>query len=301
MFPCKVGSAWEIFAPAKLNLYLNVLGTRPDGFHNLETLLVPVQVYDTLRWIPSEPKAGASLQVCTLLPEHESRHLGDSNDNLILQAARHLAHSAGIEPTGIFELTKRIPIQAGMGGGSSDAAAALLLANSAWNIGYSRQRLCELAAKLGSDVPFFISSSPAICRGRGELVEPIIGMPNLHFVIVKPPLGLSTTTVFSRLKPATHPEEHGGKLGKLISLLRQGAIAQAGKHMHNALETAARELSPSILRLRQALAESGACAELMTGSGSALFAVMRSAAEARKTAQLLSSRNLGTVLATSSC
>jgi len=166
MFPYKVGSAWEIFAPAKLNLYLEVLGPRADGFHALETLMVPVRVYDQLLWHDCDgPATGdqLTLRVRSVLSNRGQAdlHLSDVSNNLVLRAARLLAETAGIAPRGRFDLIKRIPIQAGMGGGSSDAAAALLLANQAWGIGYSREQLQPLAAQLGSDVPFFLNHGAA--------------------------------------------------------------------------------------------------------------------------------------------
>ncbi|MCG8450600.1 MAG: 4-(cytidine 5'-diphospho)-2-C-methyl-D-erythritol kinase [Pirellulales bacterium] len=305
MLSCKVGSAGEVFAPAKLNLYLNVLGPRPDGFHDLETLMVPVRVYDTLRWTDATSTATddrLTVRIRNRLAEDTSRELGHVSDNLVFRAAELLAQSAGITPRGTFELTKRIPIQAGMGGGSSDAAAALVLANKVWGVGYSPEQLGQLAAELGSDVPFFLQSSPAICRGRGERIETAAGLPRLHFVVVKPPAGLSTATVFSRLKLRQSAAETSAQpLEQLVRSLRRGAVAQAGYWMRNTLETAASELSPWIARLRQVLSDCGAWAHLMTGSGSACFGVMRSALQARRTAQILASRNLGTVWATSSC
>jgi 4-diphosphocytidyl-2-C-methyl-D-erythritol kinase len=328
MFPRKVGSAWEVFAPAKLNLYLDVLGHRPDGFHELETLMVPVRIYDGLRWTSdccvgdsdvgdscvrdswvgdSPIGAGGRLRIQSLLPHGSSTDdrtpdFGESSQNLVLRAAELLARSAGIEPHGTFLLSKRIPVQAGMGGGSSDAAAALLLANAAWGIGRAPEQLASLALELGSDVPFFLQSSPAVCRGRGEHVESISGLPHLHFVIVKPPVGLSTAEVFSRMNRSEFSDGTiETSLTQLINSLRTGALMQAGSWMRNALEPAAAELTEWIDRLRQALIECGGYAQFMTGSGSAYVGVMRSAVQARIAAHLLSNRGLGTVLATSSC
>ncbi|MCH2113913.1 MAG: 4-(cytidine 5'-diphospho)-2-C-methyl-D-erythritol kinase [Pirellulales bacterium] len=315
MFPCKVGSAWEVVAPAKLNLYLDVLGGRPDGFHELETLMLPVRIYDSLRWTAASPEENGvapALRIRNLLSGADAPQPDLGPGNLVLRAAESLARAAGIAPCGTFELIKRIPIQAGMGGGSSDAAAALLLANAAWGIGYSYERLASLAGELGSDIPFFLQSSAAICRGRGEQVEPVAGLPLLHFVVVKPPVGLSTAEVFSRwrrssdqpatLRRETERIETGDRpLSKLIASLRHGALAESGIWMQNALESAAAELSPWINRLRQVFAECGCYAHGMTGSGSATFGVMRSARQARRTAQLLATRRLGTVLVTASC
>lgn len=303
MFPHKIGSAWEIHAPAKLNLYLDVLGSRADGFHELETLLVSVRIYDQLRWEESSiPTAKPLLRIRNFLERSSISipPLASGADNLVCRATERLAQAAGMEPHGTFELTKRIPMQAGLGGGSSDAAAALLLANAAWGIGYSRRRLAKLAAEVGSDVPFFLNYGAAICRGRGEIVEAVSALPRMHFVVVKPPASLSTAEVFSRWKQQPDAAATSG-LGSLVALLRSGALAQAGRWMVNQLEAAAAAISPWIDRLRYELAGQNFCGQLMTGSGSACFGLARSATQARRVARLLSGKDLGSVFATSSC
>jgi 4-diphosphocytidyl-2-C-methyl-D-erythritol kinase len=209
-----------------------------------------------------------------------------------------LAQAAGIEPQGTFDLYKRIPAQAGLGGGSSDAAAALVLANTAWGIGYPRERLAELAADVGSDVPFFLGDGAAVCRGRGERVQRVSGLPRLHFVVVKPPASLSTAAVFGAWKASGAPP---GGVATLIESLRGGALAEAGRRMANRLEMAAAALSPWIERILGVLAKQSLSGHLMTGSGSACFGLARSARHARRVARLLSGRELGSVFATSSC
>jgi len=328
-FSHKSGSAWEIFTPAKLNLYLEVVGPRAAGFHPLETLMVPVRIFDQLRWNEHLPETSAPetstprLQICNLLANQFSTEtqLGNLADNLVLKAVDKLARVAGVEPRGSFQLVKRIPIQAGLGGGSSDAAAALLLANEAWGINYSRQRLSELAADLGSDVPFCLGSGPAICRGRGEQVEPVTGLPRLHFVVVKPPVGLSTPKVFEQLsakiqmattQTATERRTASSvQLAALVEALRRGALADAGQRMMNRLESAAGQLSPWIDRLRKVFSQLGCWAHLMTGSGTAYVGVMRSARQARIVARSITGMmfaakantgiEVGSVFATSSC
>jgi len=306
MFPCKVGSAWEIFAPAKLNLCLEVVGPRAEGFHPLETLMVPVRIFDQLRWNddPSKPL----LQICNLLASSHSADvsLDATADNLVLRAIQKITRAAGVEPRGSFQLVKRIPLQAGLGGGSSDAAAALLLANKVWKINYSRERLSQLAADLGSDVPFFLGSGAAICRGRGEQVEPVAGLPRLHFIIVKPPVGLSTPKVFEQL-PVPHRSASemrsasSARLALLVESLRRGAIAEAGPRMVNCLEAAAERLSPWIARLRRVFSELPCWSHFMTGSGTAYVGVMRSARQARTVARSIAGKDLGRVFATSTC
>ena len=306
MFPHKAGSGWEIDAPAKLNLYLDVLGSRADGFHELETLLVPVRIFDRLRWVDSPPTASESRLRIRTLPHSRFDALTSGADNLICRAVERLAVAAGLEPRGTLELTKRIPMQAGLGGGSSNAAAALLLANAAWGIGYSRRSLAKLAADVGCDVPFFLSSGAAICRGRGEMVESVAALPKMHFVIVKPPTDLSTAEVFSRWdqQHAASAVENCPRidtLTKLIESLQGGALARASQWMANQLEAAAAAISPWIDRLRYELSKQGFCGQMMTGSGSACFGLARSATQARRVARLLSGMDLGNVVATSSC
>jgi 4-diphosphocytidyl-2-C-methyl-D-erythritol kinase len=203
-----------------------------------------------------------------------------------------------MEPRGTFDLYKRIPVQAGLGGGSSDAAAALVLANAAWGIDYSRGRLVEVAKDVGSDVPFFLSGGAAVCRGRGERVQRVPGLPRMHFVVVKPPASLSTAAVFEAWKEEASSR---GGVATLIELLRSGALSQAGRWRMNRLAAAAAALSPWIERILGELAKQSLCGRLMTGSGSACFGVARSAWHARRVARLLSGKDLGSVFATSSC
>jgi 4-diphosphocytidyl-2-C-methyl-D-erythritol kinase len=303
-----VGTTWEVAAPAKLNLYLEVLGKRSDGFHELETLLVPVRIYDELRWTSEAPARGGdgcSLSIDQQFsPAHAQPSL-DEQDNLVLRAGRLLAERTGVQAHGHFHLTKRIPLQAGMGGGSSDAAATLLLANECWEVGLSNAELGELAAELGSDVPYFLNAGPAICRGRGERIEPLGGVPHLHFVLVKPAFGLSTPRVFaelgeSYLPTVTRAEESASRLEKLIGALNRGAVGTACGWMTNRLEAAAARLAPEIPRINAALAQAGCWGQVMTGSGSTLVGIARSATQARRIARSLSTQQLGTVLATAS-
>ncbi|MEQ8836838.1 MAG: hypothetical protein RID07_08545, partial [Lacipirellulaceae bacterium] len=175
---------WTALAPAKLNLSLEVLGKRDDGFHELETLMVPVRLFDTLSWTTTASKESSPFSFRLTNPT--SGDTPADQTNLVVRAVELLAKEAGTAPQGVFTLTKRIPTQAGMGGGSSDAAAALMLANRAWGLNYPNQRLARLAAKLGSDVPFFLAGGPAVCQGRGERTQAVRGLQKLHFVVVKP-------------------------------------------------------------------------------------------------------------------
>jgi len=303
----KVGAAWEVFAPAKLNLYLDILGRRDDGFHELETLMAPIRVYDRLQW---REAVGGDRSPFSLNFDQAASAAGCEaapldGRNLVWRAAELLAGDAGREPTGRFSLLKRIPAQAGLGGGSSDAAATLLLANAAWGLHYPQSRLMQLAAELGSDVPFFLAGESAVCRGRGEFVEPVGPLPRLDVVVIKPPAGVSTAEAFQALRAAPVDEvrrvHSARRLAELLGRLRLGSLATASRLMTNALESTASALCAWIECACRAVAGMGGYACLMTGSGSACFGVMRSARHARRAAAVLSSRGLGTVFATSTC
>ena len=171
----QIGAPQVIQAPAKVNLFLEVFGRRDDGYHELETLLVPVRLYDSLCFAAMSAGQDGSagpleLHVSTSGGQSILRPLEDvptDRTNLVIRALELLREQSGCRFGAVVDLVKRIPISAGLGGGSSDAAAALRLANRGWNIGFNDLQLSELGAQLGSDVPFFLAISPAVCRGRG--------------------------------------------------------------------------------------------------------------------------------------
>jgi 4-diphosphocytidyl-2-C-methyl-D-erythritol kinase len=174
-------------------------------------------------------------------------------------------------------------------------------------LGWSDDRLTGLAAELGSDVPFFLSSAPAICRGRGEQVEAIAGIAPLHFVVVKPPAGLSTADVYRAAdslsaiesrQTSLHPPN---RLGRLVAALQHRDLRNLGQWMGNQLEIAAATLSPWVERIRAVFAELDFVAHQLTGSGSAYFGICRHAQHARRLAAILKTRQLGLVFVTQSC
>ena len=158
-------------APAKLNLFFEVLGKREDGYHEVETLVTPIDLYDTLYVAPEEGErvSFSCHRVCGLWGADGTwaDHLPDGADNLVVRAVELLRRRAGVRTGARLHLVKRIPTAAGLGGGSSDAAAALVGANAVWRLGWSWQDLAHVGAELGSDVPLFFAQGPAICRGRG--------------------------------------------------------------------------------------------------------------------------------------
>jgi 4-diphosphocytidyl-2-C-methyl-D-erythritol kinase len=306
-------SPWTVPAPAKLNLFLEVLGRRPDGYHELETLMVPVRLYDTLIFSTNRDVDGdgaVSISLDISLQDHfstDTAHeasIPTGAENLVVSALELLRKRSGCQRGAHVQLIKRIPAAAGLGGGSSDAAAALRLGNRGWGIGWSDERLASLAAELGSDVPFFLTSGPAICRGRGEHVERISGTIPFHCVIVKPAAGLPTSGVYDTwdsLHGDSNVEPRDGRLSELVTTLRDGNLNQLGRWMDNGLQAAAARLSPWVDRMRAAFAQLDLVAHQLTGSGSAYSGVCRHAQHARRLASILRTRQLGSVFVTQSC
>ena len=176
----------RLAAPAKLNLSLRVLGRRPDGYHEIETLFERIDLADELTFEPHEALA----LTCT------DPALSCGEDNLVLRAARALQQESGLTRGARIHLVKHIPIAAGLGGGSSDGAATLLGLNALWDLRWTRARLAELGARVGSDVAFFLTDTPfAIGRGRGERCEPVAGARALVHVRAVPPERLATADV----------------------------------------------------------------------------------------------------------
>ena len=293
----------EVWAPAKLNLFLEVLARRSDGFHEIVTLMTAVSIFDTLWFVP-DTRGRLDLSCGWAAPlrnEQEGRSsvgrdsaLGDlpeGPDNIVLQAVRLLRERAGISAGAHVRLVKRIPSAAGLGGASSDAAAALAAANTAWQLGWPRERIARVAAELGSDVPFFLRPTAAVCRGRGERVEPVLGLSKLHFVVVRPPGGLSTPEVYRHCRPA----DREVPIGPLLVALRRGDVARAGLLLVNRLQETAESLSPWVGRLRREFSDTDCVAHQMSGSGTSYFGVCRSALHARRVAARLQARNIGCV------
>ncbi len=308
MYSRRSGLAVQLWTPAKLNLLLEVLSKRSDGFHEIVTLMTAVRIFDTLYLAPGESEL-LELSCRWAVPSGPSRRLArvrdvtsslgdvpEGPDNLVWRALAFLRERAGVRRGARVTLIKRIPAASGLGGASSDAAAALLAANHAWQLGWTRSRLAELAAELGSDVPFFLGPPAAVCRGRGERIEPVWGLPPLYLVVVRPPTGLSTRSVYARCRP----NPRGARVDELLAALRRGDLAGAGPLLANGLQPPAESLSPWVGRLRREFAAAGCVAHQMSGSGSGYFGICRQARHARRVAARLRARHVGGVFCTQS-
>lgn len=298
-------AAIVVETPAKLNLFLELLAKRPDGFHEIETLMTAINIYDrlyvtslsegqtqlTCRWASGMEGLTASRSGINAAAPLDVLPTG--SDNIVWKAVERLRERAGVAAGIAIHLVKRIPAAAGLGGASSDAAAALVAANRLWDLGWTREQLTEVAAEIGSDVPFFLTqraagSGMAICRGRGELIEPLTGMPPMHFVLTRPPVGLSTPQVYRRCRVPAKPSS----VEPLVARLRCGDRA-AGTMLVNRLQPAAEELSPWIGRLSALFSQLGCVGHQMSGSGSSYFGICRSARQARCLASRIRAAGFG--------
>jgi 4-diphosphocytidyl-2-C-methyl-D-erythritol kinase len=258
-------------APAKVNLFLEVTARRPDGYHELRTLLVAVSLFDALTFAPAR---GAIRLSCT------DPNLGTGPENLIVRAAELLQRHTGTTAGAVIGLTKRIPIAAGLGGGSSDAATTLIGLNRVWKLGLGRDELIGLAAMLGSDVAFFLRPPAAWCTGRGEDVTPWPVGRRLHLVLACPPFGLSTAEVYRGVAVPARPVS-GAAMKKAV---QAGDAAAIGRLLHNRLQKPAMALRPELTDWLGWLAAQRPLGQLVSGSGSTVFALARDAADARRIA-----------------
>lgn len=307
----RIGPVYRADAPAKLNLFLEVLGKRPDGFHEIETLMVAVSLRDTLFF--QENQEGTVQLSCNWAPGLLASAGGEAaaqttlgnlpapsatSDNTVGRALELLREAAGVDSGAFVHIVKRVPAAAGLGGASSDAGAALCLANVAWKVGWSRAQLSELAAEVGSDVPFFLADRKSVvarCTGRGEHIEGLRTAMPLHVVVIRPPVGLSTPEVYRQCLPAESPRS----AEPLIAALKSGRLHEVGRRLFNRLEVAAATISPWIERLRQQIAKLGLPGQ-MSGSGSCFFVLCRHRRHAQRVAASLRSARVGQVFAASS-
>ncbi|MBO0697912.1 MAG: 4-(cytidine 5'-diphospho)-2-C-methyl-D-erythritol kinase [Zavarzinella sp.] len=260
----------RVLAPAKVNLFLEVLGRRADGYHEIATLILAIDLADELDFRPNG--SGDVSLTC------DDPGLPTGPENLVLKAATRLRDSTGCTAGAQIQLRKRIPAAAGLGGGSSDAAATLVGLNELWKLALSPAALGRLGSEIGSDVPFFLDGTAAWCTGRGDVVAPAaVGRP-LDLVLVKPPEGLRTADVYGRVRVPARPSD--GAVAR--AALAEGDVEALGRALHNRLQEPAFELAPAVAEWHRRLERMGTAGCLMTGSGSCLFALCRSPAEARR-------------------
>jgi 4-diphosphocytidyl-2-C-methyl-D-erythritol kinase len=275
----------EILAPAKLNLFLEVLSRRPDGYHEIESVMVAVSLWDTLIF-EDDPSGEISLRC-------DEPALPVGGGNLVVKAAVRLQAAADNRHGARIVLSKAIPAQAGLGGGSSDAAATLIALDRLWELKTPPERLNAMAAEIGSDVPFFLHAPAAVCRGRGEIVESVVLKETYHFVLVCPPVGMSTADVYRHVVPPDRPRP----VGPVLEALAHGGPVALGRSLFNRLGPIAQSLQPELSRVRDALESLGPLLDgtLMSGSGSAYYGLCRDSTAAEHAAEILEPLGLGWV------
>lgn len=271
-------------APAKINLFLRILAREADGFHGLETLFCLVSLADTVH-AERRDQRGVSLEV-------EGAELGPPEQNLAVRAAELVLEATGHRFGVHLRLAKRIPVRAGLGGGSSDAAAALHAVNALASHAVPRHELLQLAARLGSDVPFFVTGAPlALAWGHGERLFRLPPLPAAPALLLTPPTGIDTAEAYGWVDRARGDGRRGAVALDLDALSRWGDI---GRMAGNDFESAAFERVPGVRAAFEALAGTRPLVCRMSGSGSTLFAVYRTARD-REDAQMMLGRRHGRV------
>lgn len=256
-------------APAKVNLFLRVLGKRTDGFHEVFSLMQPVSVFDE---VTVELTEGDGASVMT-----DSDEAPGGADNLGHRAAVLFSRATGYRFQADISIKKVIPVGAGLGGGSSDAATVLMALNEMTGIGLPDGALMELGARLGSDVPFFILRGPALARGRGEKLERV-RLPELHYVLINPGVHVSTAWAYSSLDLTKEGENNNLLYSYEVPAGVDGVLSA----LHNDLEPVTLARHPEISGFKEMLMGKGARGALMSGSGSTVFGVFYSRAEAER-------------------
>lgn len=275
-----------IKAPAKLNLGLNVTGRRPDGYHDLVSVMVPISLFDTIRVELSQGDG--------IVLHCEGLEVPRQGGNLAYQAALLFRSRTGLQGKVGLRLKKRIPVAAGMGGGSSDAAAVLLGLNALAGSTMGKNELSQLASEIGADVPFFLVGCPALAKGIGDLLEPLRPWVRRWYVVVNPPVSISTAWVFREFRieltaKGNHYNIHGLKSG----------TPSGYRSLKNDLETVTVSHFPVIDAIKKQLITSGAEAALMTGSGPTVFGIFSHRRPAEGATQSLSATGVGEVFLTS--
>ena len=267
----------KLKARAKINLGLDVVRKREDGYHEVRMIMQMINLYDriTLRR-STEP----GIRVTTNLP-----YLPVNEDNLVYRAAKLLMEEFKVTEGAEIELQKYIPVAAGMAGGSSDAAAVMVGVNRIFHLGLTKKQLMERGVKIGADVPFCIMRGTALAEGIGEVLTPLPAMPHSSLVIAKPKIHVSTKFVYGNLK-ANELKEHPDIDGQ-VQALREGSLEQLVAKMGNVLETVTVPAYPVIDEIKKTMLKNDAMGAMMSGSGPTVFGVFEREERAQEVCRLL--------------
>ncbi len=265
-------SAITLRSPAKINLCLSVLGRRPDGYHDVEMLMQMVGLFDEV----TVSLGGTGIRVTS-----DSDAVPSGEENIAWKAATEMLKISG-EAVGLtIEIKKNIPVAAGLGGGSGNAAVVLAALNRLLGIGLDRDRLAEIGCRIGMDVPFFFFGPTALARGRGEILTELAPLPHTPILLVNPGVEISTAWAYKNLNLRLTKKGDCNKIARLN--IRKIALG-----LHNDLEQATSEVRPVINRIKDALLDRGAVGALMSGSGPTVFGIFETEAACRAAADSLS-------------
>lgn len=267
------------FSPAKINVFLRIVRKRPDGYHELETVMLPLDFGDIITL--ENRKSG-------LLLECDHPGLAADDTNIALRAAKLLAEHSGVNRGARITLRKRTPLAAGLGGGSSNAAAVLAGLNRLWQLNLADKALHHLAAQLGSDVNFFLARGAAVCRGRGEIIEPVECKFSGTILLVNPGFGIATKWAYDRWEKTIAGARLTGTTPEVSLLLR--ALAEddldgVARGLFNSLEAPSVRKFPVLQLLKDTLCAHGAVGALMSGSGATVFGLFAEKDKAERAAQ----------------
>lgn len=251
-------------APAKINLSLDVLYKRNDGFHEVEMIMTTIDLADRLEL--------SLLDNNTIKIFSHNRFVPDDERNLAFQAAKLLQERFSINKGVVISIEKNIPVAAGLAGGSSDAAAVLRGLNKLWGLGLSLDELAKIGAEIGSDVSFCVYGGTALAKGRGEIIKELPAPPTCWVILAKPYIGVSTAEVYRRLNigTVTHPNTE-----KVITALKNNSYEQLCGHLENVLESVTLKMYPEVSQVKEQMKRFGADGVLMSGSGPTVFGLVQ--------------------------
>lgn len=278
----------EIFASAKINLILDVLGKRDDGYHQVEMIMQSIGLHDILRF---QELTGDRIEISVNHPA-----VPNNQDNLAYQAAKILKERAGISSGIKIHLEKNIPIAAGLAGGSADAAGVLIGLNQFWDLGFSQQELLKLGASLGADVPFCIMGGTVLAEGIGTELTPLSPLPKMDLVLVTPKIAISTKEIYGRYTKELITKRPD--LSVMLEAIKAKDLRQVKNQMVNVLEEVTWHYYPLIRQTKQLMEKAGLKAILMSGSGPTLFAFVDSPREAETYVQRLQRQIDGQIVKT---
>lgn len=272
----------QLKAYGKINLGLDVIRKRPDGYHDLDMIMQMVDVYDD---VIIEKKAGEEIVV-----KADAAVLSNGKDNLAYMAAKMLFDEFGIKSGVEITIHKRIPIAGGMAGGSSDCATTLIGINEMFNLGLSKQQLMERGVKLGADVPYCVLGGTAIARGIGEVLTPLPTPPQCHVIIAKPPISVSTAYVYGHIRPDEITKRPD--IEQMTLAIKEQDLNKLSGLLYNVMEEVTVPEYPVIEKLKSIMLENGALNSIMSGSGPTVFGLFDDREKAQAAMKALDSKEL---------